>query len=124
MDRMKRFIVVVLVVALSGCAHLKPHPRKWTKGEKALLCVSVVAAGADYYTTERFLDRGYEELNPVLGKHPSDTKLTLVGWGCYAALIGFLHLYPELRRPVLFCLTPVNAGFAAHNSTLREDVKN
>ena len=119
---MKKLTVLALMLAFVGCSHLKPHPRPWTKGEKVLLCFSVAAAGADYYTTERCLDRGYEEMNPVLGKHPTDTELTLIGWGCYAAIIGVLHLYPELRTPVLFCLTPVNAGFAAHNSTLREDL--
>ena len=119
---MRKVMLLTLILALVGCAHLKPHPRKWTKGEKALLCVSVIAASADYYTTERFLDRGYEEQNPVLGKHPTDTELTLIAWGCYGAIIGVVHLYPELRKPVLFCLTPINAGFAAHNSTLRDDL--
>lgn len=119
---MRNLMALTLILAVMGCSHLKPHPRPWTKAEKVLLCASIAAAGADYYTTERFLDRGHTEGNPVLGKRPNDTKLTLIAWGSYGVLILVIHLYPELRIPVLWMIVPINGTFAYRNSTLRDDL--
>lgn len=118
-------LMVIVALLFSSCAHIpdafKPdlHPRPWTKEEKILLAVSIVAAGADYYTTERFLDRGHEEMNPFIGKRPTDTELTIKVWGSYLIFLLIAHHCPKLRPYLLGSQAFVNACFAAHNSTVR-----
>ena len=108
---------LIALLLLQGCTHL-PKPRPWTKTEKMILVASVAAAAADYYTTERSLDRGYGEMNPVIGKYPTDTELTIKGWGCYGLFLILAHYWPKMRKPLLCIQTGANAAFAVHNSKL------
>jgi hypothetical protein len=125
--RSMKILTLMVIVALlfSSCAHIpdgiKPdlHPRPWTKEEKILLAVSIVAAGADYYTTERCLDRGHREMNPLIGKHPTDTELTLKASAGYFMFLLIAHYCPKLRPYLLGGQAFVNACFAAHNSTVK-----
>ncbi len=110
-------IGVVTLVLLPGCASL-PKAKPWTKGEKILLVASVLAAGADYYTTERALDRGNREMNPLIGEHPTDTQLFLKGGGGYAGLIVITHYSGKWRPVFLGGLIVLNIGCAIHNSKL------
>jgi len=110
-------IALVTLVLLPGCASL-PKAKPWTKGEKILLVASILAAGADYYTTERCLDRGGSEMNPLIGEHPTDTQLFLKGWGGYAGLIIITHYSGKWRPVFLGGLIVLNTGFAIHNSRL------
>ena len=58
----------------NGCC----TPRPWTLDEKILLGASCVAAAADAYTTTRALDNPNNwEINPVIGKRPSDSKVVI-----------------------------------------------
>ena len=59
----------------SACA----APRPWTKGEKAVLIWSTLATAADAYTTTQALNNPNNcEMNPILGKYPSDGKVIAV----------------------------------------------
>ena len=71
-------LALVPLCLLVGCASL-PEVRPWTRGEKVLLVASILAAGANYWTTERGLDQGAREINPFIGEHPTDTELTVRG---------------------------------------------
>ena len=110
-------LALVGLCLLVGCATL-PKARPWTRGEKILLVASILAAGADYYTTERFLDRGYSEMNPLIGDHPTDTELTIKGFGCYGLCLLIAHYLPDERLGLLSLYSVTNTAFAIHNSQL------
>jgi uncharacterized protein YceK len=117
---MKKLIVtMMLLIALltTGCASLLPHPRPWTRNEKLAAGFFIAAHTANALTTEAHQDRPelYYELNPILGRHPSDTEI-----GGYFSITGIgtlviAHLYPELRMPLLVGYGAVNTYWAAHD---------
>ena len=115
----KKILLMVLVtlVLLPGCASL-PKPRPWTTEEKVLLAVSVLAAGADLYTTKQMLDRGYDEINPLIGKHPTDTELMIKFPICALSYWCLCHYLPQVRTGLLGCKITINTGFAIHNNGL------
>lgn len=124
---MKKITACILTVfLLTGCAHVKnfdfkklaPHPEPWTEGQKFMLMVSGAAALADWYTTEKARERGYAEMNPIIGKYPSKADIRIRGWAGYGCIVLLAHFYPELRYLILGTQALTCAGFAAHNSTL------
>ena len=58
----------------------------WPTEDKALEVFYQGLNMADLYTTDELLDKGYRELNPLLGDHPSDDKLII-----YMGLNAVLH---------------------------------
>lgn len=112
-----RAIVVALILLTMGCSHIKPHPRSWTTGEKAMAGFFIVAHAADAYTTERHQDypASYEELNPLLGKHPTDSEIAIYFIATGAAALVICHFYPELRYPLLGIYGGVGMGAAWRN---------
>ena len=116
---MKKLLTALLLASLlCGCSHL-PKPRPWTKDEKVMLTLSIGAVVADYYTTERMLDRGYKEMNPLMGKYPTDTELTIKTGALYGAFLLIAHYWPQMRRFFLFSQTTAQTGFALQNSRLK-----
>ena len=114
---------MILVFAISGCATLGYKPQPWTREEKVMLVCSVCAAGADYYTTIRCLDHGGRELNPFIGEYPTDTELTIRGWGFYGLFLLVAHYIPGLRKPLLMGQTTMNAGASIVNYRLVKDLR-
>ena len=116
---MKNVLITIclLVVLLSGCTGLMPHPRPWTRREKVAAVFFIAAHTANAFTTEAHQDHPelYYEMNPILGRHPSDFEI-----GTYFSLTGVAtllvtHLYPELREPVLYGYGGVNCYWAVHD---------
>jgi len=112
---MRKLIVLLVFLLLPACA----SPRPWTKQEKLAAGFFIAGHLADYYTTNRMLDNpaNWEE-NPILGKHPSDSTVTM-----YFSLtaIGALvvgHYWPDARKPLFIGYGTLNTGLAAHNTTL------
>lgn len=108
MRLMNRLNVALLLVGFfSSCAfNPKPHPRDWTKEEKAAAIVYFVGKGGDTWTTFKHQNCSGDivENNRTLGEHPNDLKI-----GVYMATTAFIamiiaHFYPELRKPLLFTL--------------------
>ena len=115
-------ICLIFVVASAGCTSLMPHPRPWTKREKIAATFFVVAHTVNAFTTEAHQDYPdmYYEMNPILGRHPSDMEI-----GTYFSLTGVAtllvtHLYPELREPVLYGYGGVNCYWAIHDYQMLE----
>ena len=93
-----------------------PHPRAWTKRDKAAAVFFMAAHTANAISTERHLDgRGNYEINPILGRHPSDRAVNGYFSITGIATMIIVHLYPELREPVLFGYGGINTGLAIHD---------
>ena len=115
---MKRAILISMILALTACAH---NPRPWTTGEKAMAAASVLAQFADTYTTVRGLDRGYTEMNGLMGSNPGRGKVIMFGISSQALALIISHYYPDARYWVLGGKTIVNGSLAVHNYNLQED---
>jgi len=108
-------LLFIAILLLSGCA-------SWTPQERILGGVSCLAAAADGYTTIRFLDNPNNwEMNPILGKHPSDTEVITYMMASQLAVLIIAHFCPKYRSWLLGGKTTVNLGFAIHNTTLDWD---
>ena len=79
---------------------------------------STLAAGTDYYTTERMLDRGHYELNPMIGKYPTDTQLATKFWAGHTLFLIVTHYLPKWRMKLLDMKVIINLGLAIHNERL------
>ena len=112
--------LLALLILFSGCASLKPSQRPWTKEEKLAGVFFVVGHLADFYTTERCLDypERFHEVNPFLGKHPSDRKLAVYFSVSTAFALTVAHFFPGLRHPILWGYGGLNWGAAYHNKRL------
>jgi hypothetical protein len=120
-------IIIVSLVFTMGCSRippiLKPHPKPWTKGEKAMAAFFILAHTADAYTTERHQDypERFCEMNPLLGKHPRDGEIA-----AYFAITGLTalaiaHYYPELRYPLLGIYGGMGMALSRHNWRMIKD---
>lgn len=105
-------LLCVAILLLSGCA-------SWTPQEKMLGGFSCLAAAADGYTTIRFLNNPDNyEMNPILGKHPSDTEVIMYMITSQFIALTIAHFLPQYRSWILGGKTTVNLGFAIHNTKL------
>ena len=109
-------LFLFITLLFTSCA----SPRPWTKQEKIAAGFFLLAHSADAITTSQLTDNGNYEINPILGKHPSDTKV-----GVYFSLtaIGALivsHFNPDLRKPLLYGYGTLNTGLAIHNYTINK----
>ena len=108
-------LLLILILFIPGCA----APRPWTDGEKTILVWSVLAVGADIFTTCRALDNPYNyEINPYMSAHPSDGRVIITFSLTHLALITVAHFNPTLRYTLLGSKAALNTGFAIHNTTL------
>lgn len=114
---MKRILILACLLSLlCSCSTARP----WTRNEKIAFGVSCAMSAADAYTTTRFLDHeGNYELNPILGRHPSDGQVYLTQAISQVLFFSVLHwLLPDWRIPASLGKAGFNGYLAAHNSTL------
>jgi hypothetical protein len=102
-------LVAIIALFLMGCA-------TWSKTDKALLTTFWLSTGADYATTKNALDDGGRELNPLIGKHPSDGKLLGYMIITNSAVTAIAHFVPPLRKWLLGGGTVVHGFCAVHNA--------
>jgi len=100
----------IIAFLLTGCAS-KP----WTKEEKQLLGLSCLATVADMVTTFDGLDNGNEELNPIMGRHPSKEKVVVVLGLSQIATTIIAHYWESARMWLLGAKTGANAACTFHN---------
>ena len=113
----KVVIVSMALLLLSSCS-----PRPWTKQEKLAAGYFCIAHFADYYTTNRMLNNpGNWEENPILGEHPSDSKVTVYFSLTAIGALAVGHFWPDARKPLFLGYGTLNAGLAVHNSRLPSD---
>jgi len=105
---------ILIVLFCFGCTHF-PYTKK------DIIPVSLLVAGtiADMASTRYAIDHGNVELNPVLGKRPSNQVLITVGVSKLAAMV-FLGRYvqPKARRWIFSGTAVLNAGTALQNIRL------
>ena len=103
--------LIIAVILLSGCS--------WSKSDIAWGVASTLATGADFYTTSEFLETPNNyELNPILGKHPSNSEIFIVLATGQVIALTISHFYPKLRPYILGGKTAISCGWAIHNSQL------
>jgi hypothetical protein len=110
-------LLLVLLLGLSGCTVISPHPKKWNASDKTVAAFFIVAHIANAFSTEAHQDYPelYYERNPILGRHPSDTEI-----GVYFSLSGICallvaHWYPELRKPLLIGYGTLNTYWTIYD---------
>ena len=120
---MKRLSIIIaaLLLLLTSCAGFDPHPRPWTTTEQVLAGASILAAFADWRTQMEIFDNGGYELNPIIGKKPSDGKFGVYMGLSQLGVFVFAHLFPDALGPrtreiLLGGKTIANGVWAIRNS--------
>ena len=74
----KRILFVVFVIfVLFFCLCWLPFARAWDKVDTSLEAGFIATCAVDYFQTRWMIKNNYYELNPILGKHPSETALDI-----------------------------------------------
>ena len=82
----------------------KALPWHWDVESKVYGSIYTGALILDIGMTHYAQEHGGEELNPLLGKHPSRAKINLVGAASEATAIGIASLLPKQKRRVFLTL--------------------
>lgn len=109
---MKGLPILLLLPLLLGCG----STYRWTKTDLAMGGAFMALQVADTVTTNEILDSGGHEMNPIMGKHPSDTELVLYKAGSSALVLGLAHLFPGKPRKVILGIGIVIAGGCVINN--------
>ena len=115
---MRKLSLIMIVISLTSCITL-PARKPWTKWDKALGAFYLAGHTADALTTERALDNPNNyEMNPILGKHPSDTEIAVYMAGTTILVLIVADRIPRIRKPLLLMLGIIGTTWAVHNSRL------
>lgn len=106
-----KHIPIILILILTGCS--------WSKSEIKWGIASTIATGADIYTTTRMLDNPRNhECNPLMGRHPSDTRVIIHMAGFQVLALTMAHFVPEWRSWILGGKTGINTICTINNMNL------
>lgn len=113
---MIKYIILILLL-LTSCAHNKDLG--WSNIDKTLLATSVLATAADAYTTINMLENPNNyEVNPLMGKHPSNSQVIITMAITEILFIIVVHYFKDYRKFILGSKIVVNTGCALHNKGL------
>lgn len=101
-------LVLLMVVNIFGCAH-------WDRTDKILFAAFTAATIADVATTDRGLDNGGEEKNPLF-KNNTGLILPLNILGLGAIYLISDHLTPKGRKWLLGIGNGIKWGCVIHNA--------
>lgn len=111
---MKNIIALALVVSVTGCASVPTE--KWTTQQKVLGGTLAALNAADYATTKKCLSMpNCREANPLLGEHPSDTKLAVFKVAFTGGQLMLADMFPEQRTKILWIMNGLTLGVVANN---------
>jgi len=111
---MMKSIVLLCLILICTCSCVTD----WNKRDKWLLAGSTVAMGADVYTTNRAIKRGYHEAGlpqVFIGEKPSTGKIIAFGGGSQVVLYFLSDWFPGLRPWLLGMTGGAHAGAAVYN---------
>jgi len=100
--------------------------REWTKTDTALEAVWQVGHVADWMQTRQVAKHPaqWEELNPILGKHPSVGKVDTYMLGAALAHYGISYALPKEYRGIWqYISITVKYGVVGYNSAIGVSVK-
>ena len=121
---MKTMISFLLFILLTSCSHI--HHYNWDREEVVLYMLSIASSGADMYSTNKLINKGGQEENPLLGNHPSGTKL--ISYWVLTGLVRFViadHLPSKWRKIFLGGSVICDSTLARRNEILyRQQSKN
>jgi len=107
---MRIIIIIISLVFFTNCASITPKPRPWTRNEKIGAAFFLAGHAADTYTTiqhQKYTE--IHEINPILSKHPSNSRIyTYMGITAILVLVT-AHYFPKLRLPI--CIGFGGLGF-------------
>ena len=73
----------------------------WDKQDKALEFAWQIANVADIYVTDRIIEQGGQELNPLIPKYPTDDELVAYGIGFaigHYFISGIMQEFPNAKK--------------------------
>lgn len=96
-------------------------PYHWTTAEISLAGIFVALVEIDAAQTRHFLHHEIQEINPILGKHPSDGRInTLTTLGVLGAVgMGTVMPSGKWRKRWFGFLSVVETAFVIHNTNLK-----
>lgn len=115
------FLIILFVTAilsLSGCAHYKHDP--WTKKDTAYHAASTILMAIDWRQTKYIAnDDRYYEINPILGKYPSQNEVDLYFAVSWMAKTGIAYVLPaKWRRGWQISMISISAICVGHNYSI------
>ena len=108
----KLTLLFIICVLFTGCA-----TRPWTDKELALAAASTAAAYGNYRVTKHNLDLGpgHVEVNPIIGRRPSDAKLAGYFAISHFIWLGCAHYFNNYRSEILWLKTTINVVLIIHD---------
>ena len=97
---------------------LTAHPRAWTKTEKLSAVYFIVGHTLDGYTTEKMLNHGNYETNPIMGRRPSDSTVAVYFSITGVAAVILAHFSPKARKWLLLSYGTLNGAMAIRNQDI------
>lgn len=109
--------ILLLSVALSGCASLAPNPDEWTTLERSAFAYSATGHGVDFASSAMSDERCVEQ-NLVLGDSPSNAALFAVkalALGIEYAVYNSPNIDSENTHWLGFTSGTIHLGFGISN---------
>ena len=103
-------VCVVGVVVMAGCSGVP-----YSKGDKIAFGALMGTATADWYTTDRAINRGCVEANPLLDDRPSSEQVALLKIGQVGLCWLFGEIWPDKRESIFWTGSVINGVVAIHN---------
>lgn len=99
--------MLMLCVLVSACS---PRAILTDRGQRVLLATSTAAIACDWGMTRWMprtgaYERGYVELNPIMGRNPSLTQIDAVFTGLIIANVASYWLLPRWAKAILYTST-------------------
>ena len=108
---MKSLILTTLfLLFLPACA----TNAKWSTTDKWLAASMITGQAADYATTQRALDQGAVELNPI-AKNMNSGEMAAFKAGGTGLVLWAADAWPKARKPILIIGGALGWGCAIHN---------
>ena len=108
-----KLIPIILIILFTGCA-----TDPWTKNQKILQGTSTALHMIDWGQTLNIADEPdkYEEMNPIIGKHPSRSRVNTYFALSGLAKIAIAHIMPSEHRKWWLGFNIMISGYCVQNN--------
>lgn len=103
-------LVLVSVAPATGCGEMLTK-----RGQRILLATSTAAIACDWGMTRWMprtgaYEKGYAELNPIMGRNPSTAQIDVVFAGLLIANVASYYVLPRWAKGILYTSTTAIEG--------------